>query len=101
MLFNPDSSKPVKEVIFSRKTNKVDHPELILNNVKINNCASEKHLGLILDKKLNFKEQTIEKINKVIKIVDTIKKVRNILPHSSLPTIYISPLLHLILIIEM
>ena len=88
MLFNPDSTKPVKEVIFSRKINKVDHPELIFNNVKINNCASEKHLGLILDKKLNFKEHSIEKINKAMKIVGTIKKLRNILPRSSLLTIY-------------
>ena len=41
ILFNPDSSKPVKEVIFSRKVNKVEHPELIFNSIKINNRVSE------------------------------------------------------------
>ena len=32
MSFNPDPSKPVQEVIFSRKLKTVPHPSITLNN---------------------------------------------------------------------
>ena len=88
MLFNPDATKPIKEIIFSKKNIKRDHPDLFFNNVQIDRCSDEKHLGLILDEKLNFKKHIDEKINKAMKIVGTIKRLNSVLSRFSLITIY-------------
>ena len=57
MLFNPDSTKPAQEVLFSRKKKTLNHPTLSLNNIQVEKASSQKHIGLILDEKLNFKRQ--------------------------------------------
>ena len=88
MLFNPDITKQAKEVIFSKKTNKINHPPISFNNTAIKTCSSEKHLGIILDEKLSFKQHLHEKINKAMKLVGTIKKLNSILSRFSLLTIY-------------
>ena len=88
MLFNPDQTKPIKEVIFSKKNNKTNHPDLFFNNVQIDKCLYEKHLGLILDEKLSFKQHIDEKIEKAMKIVGTIRRLNSVLPRFSLLTIY-------------
>ena len=54
--FKPDSSKQAQEVIFSRKIKKPNHPELIFNNIPVNQTSYQKHLGMFLDNKLNFGE---------------------------------------------
>ena len=88
MIFNPDQNKPIKEVLFSKKIEKGIHPILFFNNIQIDKCSNEKHLGLILDEKLSFKKHINEKINKAMKIVGTVKKLNSILSRSSLLTIY-------------
>ena len=88
MLFNPDITKQAKEIVFSRKVIKTNHPQIYFNNTPVKTCSSEKHLGLILDKKLDFKLHVHEKINKAMKLVGTIKKLSYILPRTSLITIY-------------
>ena len=55
MSFNPDPTKQAQEVIFSRKLKKPLDPSSKFNNVPVQNASSQKHLGLILDDKLNFK----------------------------------------------
>ena len=49
---------------------------------------SQKHLGLILDEKLNFKQHIESAIVKINKGVAVIKKLRYNLPRKSLITIY-------------
>ena len=49
---------------------------------------SQKHLGLILDEKLNFKQYIESAIVKINKGVAVIKKLRYSLPCKSLVTIY-------------
>ena len=56
MSFNPDASKQAQEVIFSRKNNKPHHPTLHFNQSEVKQTDSQKHLGVILDKKLNFNQ---------------------------------------------
>ena len=51
MSFNPDPLKQAQEVIFSRKRNK---PNKKGNPVK--KCSYQKHLGMLLDSKLDFDE---------------------------------------------
>ena len=48
-----------------------------------------KHLELLLDEKLNFKEQLKEKISKAYKYIAVLKKLQNIIPSNFLLTMYI------------
>ena len=88
MLFNPDSSKPAQEVLFSRKKKIQVHPTISLNNVQVERVSYQKHLGVLLDEKLNFKQHIDSAISKVNKGVSVIKKLRHNLPRKSLVTIY-------------
>ena len=54
MSFNPDPTKMAQEVLFSRKKSKVIHPSLIFNEKDVSRSEFQKHLGLVLDSKLNF-----------------------------------------------
>ena len=56
MLFNPDHKKPAQEVLFSRKKQVQIHPTINLNNVEVQRVPFQKHLGFILDEKLNFRQ---------------------------------------------
>ena len=73
MLFNPDPSKQAQEVsnIFKKKQFQ-SHPTISLNNIQIERASYQKHLRIILDEKLNFKQHvdnTISKINKGIYVI--------------------------------
>ena len=88
MLFNPDPKKPAEEVIFSRKKHFQIHPIINLNNVEIERAPYQKHLGIVLDEKLNFKQHIDSVISKINKKIAVIKKLRYGLPRKSLITIY-------------
>ena len=88
MSFNPDLSKQAQEVIFSRKASRVDHPVVSFNNSPIARTPCQKHLGLYLDKKLNFSHHIKEKVSKACKSICVIRKFHYILPRHSLLTIY-------------
>ena len=88
MLFNPDPKKPAQEVLFSRKYQSQTHPTISLNNVQVERTTSQKHLGVILDEKLNFKQHVDSAISKINKGISLIKKLRYTLPRKSLITVY-------------
>ena len=88
MSFNPDPFKQAQEVIFSRKINKVYHPPLLFNNFTVQQISSQKHSGIYLDKELTFKHHINKSINKANKGIGIISKLNNILPRSTLLTIY-------------
>ena len=88
MLFNPNHSKPVPEVLFSRKKQVQIHPTISLNNIEVERAPYRKHLGLILEEKLNFKQHIASATSKVNKGVSITKKLRYSLPRKSLNTIY-------------
>ena len=88
MLFNPDPSKPAQEVLFTRKKKIQNHPTISLNNIQVERTSHQKHLGIILDEKLNFKQHLDSIIPKVNKGISVIKKLRHSLPRKSLATIY-------------
>ena len=55
MSFNPDPSKQASEKVFSKKrSNNIQLPALTFNSNILTPSDSHKHLGLILDRKLNF-----------------------------------------------
>ena len=58
MSFNPDPNKQAIEVCFSNKRDKENYPPLKFNSTDVQIAESQKHLGLILDSKLNFNEHS-------------------------------------------
>ena len=77
MIFNPDLTNHVQELIFGRKTKKLLHPCLLFNEISLKNSISQKHLRLTLDVKLNF----VEHIKNITQI--------SINPSKTIPTDYI------------
>ena len=75
MPFNPEVTKQAQEVVSSRKSQKVTHPTVYFNNSPVTRSSSQKHLGIHLDKKLNFVLHIKEKISKTNKGIGIIKKV--------------------------
>ena len=88
MLFNLDPSKPAQEVLFATKKKTQIHPTISLNNIQVERASHHKHLGVLLDQKLNFKQHIDTTILKINKCVSVIKKLRHSLPQKSLTTIY-------------
>ena len=76
MLFNSDTNKPAQEVLFSGKKKTQNHPKLSLNNIQVEKVSHQKHLGIILDEKLNFKENIDSTILKVNRGIAVIKKTQ-------------------------
>ena len=56
MNFNPDPTKQAQKVIFGRKLQNTDHPCLIFNHNTVSLTENQKHLGIVLDSRLDFKE---------------------------------------------
>ena len=88
MSFNPDPSKQEAELLFSRKRGSEHHPDLIFNGTVVNKVTHQKHLGVILDKKLSFTEHIKQAIAKSIKGLNVIRKLNHTLPRKTLITIY-------------
>ena len=88
MSVNPDPNKQAIEVCFSNKRDKENYQPLQFNSTDVQIADSQKHLGLILDSKLNFNEHIESKITKCNKIIGLMKKLSLILSRKSLLTIY-------------
>ena len=88
IVFNPDPIKPVQEVIFSRKKQFQTHPTISLNNIQVERASYQKHLGIILDENLNFKQYVDNVISKINKGIFVINQLCHSLPRKSLITIY-------------
>ena len=58
------NARKTEEVIFSAKRIKPHHPNLFLGNTEAERKSEHKHLGLILDSKLNFQSHIHEAIMK-------------------------------------
>ena len=76
MSFNADPTKQAQEVIFSRKMIKPSHALIKLNNLPVQNGSSQKHLGMILNEKLNFEFHLKEKCLKFNKGIGFIKNCK-------------------------
>ena len=88
MSFNPDPTKQAEEVLFSYKHVSADHPPIYFNDIEVKRVSEHKHLGLILDSKLNFVKHINEKIAIARKGIGVIKHVAPYLPLKSLDQIY-------------
>ena len=88
MNFNADTSKQAQEVLFSRKVKVNAHPQLVFNNNPLHDTATQKHLGMFLDFKLNFQEHFENMLNNVNKTIWLLRKLQNTLPRPSSLTNY-------------
>ena len=88
MSFNPDLNKQAEEVIFSRKLNKPSHPRIVFNSAPVVCTDCQKHLGMYLNKALNFNLHIKEEMSKAIKGIAVIQKLNKTLPCHSCITIY-------------
>ena len=88
MFNNPDANKPAQEVLFSRKKKTQNHPNRTLNNIQVERVSKQKHLGMIVEEKLNFKEHIDSIILQMNRGIAVLKKLRYSLPRKSLITIY-------------
>ena len=89
MVFNPDLSKQAVEVIFSRRNVKSTLPDqLIFNNIPVKTVSETKHLGMILDEKLNFESHLSEKIAKAKQGLGLMKQLKKWVSFNTLEVIY-------------
>ena len=88
MRFNPDPKKQAQEMIFSRKSNKTNHPPFYFNKNLVKSSLTHKHVGMILDTRLNFSFHLKNVQNKVNKTIGLLRKLQDTLPRTLLITIF-------------
>ena len=88
MSFNPDPTKPAEEILFSHKNSSAHHPPLFFNGIEVKRVSEHKHLGLILDPKLNFSAHIKEKSAIANKGIGIMKHLRSYLPTQALSSIF-------------
>ena len=76
MLFNLDPSKPAQEVVLSRKKKLQSHPTISFNNIQAETASYQKHLAILLDEKLSFKQHIDSVILKINKGISVTKKTQ-------------------------
>ena len=74
MSFNPDSLRKATDVRFAEKSHVIDYPDFVFNNNIVHKASSQKHLGLIPDDNLNFKEHIVKKLCKAKKNIGILRK---------------------------
>ena len=75
-------------MIFSRTINKTDHPPLYFNENLVKSSSTHKHLGMILDTKLDFSLHLKYVQNKANKTIGFLRKLQDTLPRTLLITIF-------------
>ena len=88
MSFNPDPTKQAVQVLFSRKTRKIVHPEIFFNDTQVKTVNEHKHLGLTLDTKLTFASHIDDKLKKARKGLGIIKTLSSYLSVKTLDQVY-------------
>ena len=88
MSFNPDVSKQAQEVLFSKKSSNIPHPNLYFNGAVVQKSTVQKHLGIYLDDKLSFNHHLKHVIDKATKGIAILRKLHFYVPRKSLLTIY-------------
>ena len=87
MQLNPDRNKQAQELYFSKKACNKKSLDLTFNKSNVASSPSVKHLGMLLDSRLNFNEYVQIKTSKCYKI-GLIKKLSIHLPREALLRIY-------------
>ena len=86
MNFNPDPTKQVIQVVFTRKSKQIDHPKIYFNDIEVKTVNDHTHL--ILDSKLSFISHINEKVSKAHKGLGIIKSLSRFLSVKTLDLIF-------------
>ena len=79
---------PRKRYYFLEKSSNITHRIIHFINVQVQRANQQRHLGIILDEKINFKSHIDKVLTKASKGIAVIKRLRNSLLRKSLITIY-------------
>ena len=88
MCFNPDPRKQAVEVCFSRKIIPSNNSKLTFNNANVDTRDTQKHLELILDRRLVFDCHLTEKISVANKCIGLLAYFRKYMQRETLMYIY-------------
>ena len=88
MRFNLNPKKQAQEVIFSRKSSNIYHPPLYFHQNLVKSSSAHKHLGMVLDTKLDFSLHMKNVQNKVNKTTGLLRKLQGTLSRTSLIAIF-------------
>ena len=88
MQFNSDRNKQARELYFSKKAGNQKLLDLTFNNSNVALSPPVRHLGMLLDSRLNFNENVLSKGNKYNTIIGFIKNLSIHLPREALLRIY-------------
>ena len=88
MNFNPDPIKQAQDVIFSQTIQSTKHPCFIFNHNTFNLTEYQKHLEIVFDSRLDFKEDLEIIFQKVSKALGLLCKLQILLPRKSVITVY-------------
>ena len=83
-----DSSKQAVEVSFSRNINHVETTPIYFIDLAVVSCKTHKHLGLLVDKRLDFRCLVEEMILRANKGMGLITRLRRYIPRTFLLIIY-------------
>ena len=82
--FNPDPNKQAQELVFSRKTKNISHLPLNFSNNFVQQVQFQKHLGVYLGSKLDFREHLQNMFKKINKTISLLRKLQNKSPISEI-----------------
>ena len=89
MLFNPDMTKQAVEVVFSKSVQASEFEPLNFNGIPSKQAEETLHLGLLLDRKLNFESHVEEKLTKARSGLGVMQLLKKWVAHLVLETVYI------------
>ena len=84
--FNPAKTE---SLLLSRKINKPDHPSLYLNDVRIEEVNTHKHLGVYLSQRLDWQNHVEYITDKVSTRLNLLRSLKFTLDRNSLQKIYL------------
>ena len=77
-----------KKLFFLVKQKKISHGPLNFSNNSVQQVQFQKHLGVYLDGKLDFRQYFQNMFKKINKTISLLRKLQSILPRAPLITIY-------------
>ena len=87
MVFNPDPTKPAETIIFTNRKSSL-YETFSYAGMDVQPVDFHKHLGFVLDSKMNYSNHLDETITKANKGIGVIKRLYHYLPRTALLQIY-------------
>ena len=88
MSFNPNLDKQAVEVIFSNKRTPSNFDTLFFAGIPVKKASETKHIGMLLDSKLNFEKHVEDKLAKTNQGLGMMKHIKKWVSSKTLEQIY-------------